>query len=89
MKFAIYGVSRSGKNYLIERLVNYFQERGTALKHINGSEILKELAIKIYEKEFKLLNDEEKDSLRKEFVVRLDAAEKEYGHTSDRLFNLL
>lgn len=80
MKFAIYGVSRSGKNYLIERLVNYFQERGTALKHINGSEILKELAIKIYEKEFKLLNDEEKDSLRKEFVVRLDAAEKEYGH---------
>ena len=44
MKFAVYGVSRSGKNYLIEKLVDYFHERGIPLMHINGSGILKELA---------------------------------------------
>ena len=80
MKFAIYGVSRSGKNYLIEKLVDYFQEHGIPLMHMNGSGILKELANQVYRKEFKLLNDEEKEFLRKEFVVRLDAAEREYGN---------
>ena len=80
MKFAVYGVSRSGKNYLIEKLVDYFHERGIPLMHINGSGILKELANQVYRKEFKLLNDEEKEFLRKEFVVRLDATEQEYGN---------
>ena len=80
MKFAIYGVSRSGKNYLIEQLVDYFQKKDLPLMHINGSGILKELAQQIYAKDFKVLSEAEKDILRKEFVVRLDAAEKEYGN---------
>lgn len=80
MKFAIYGVSRSGKNYLIEPLVDYFQKKDVPLMHINGSGILKELAQQIYAKDFKVLSEAEKDILRKEFVVRLDAAEKEYGN---------
>ena len=80
MKFAIYGVSRSGKNYLIEKLVRFFQEKSVSLVHVNGSGILKELAQEIYKKEFKRLNEEEKDCLRQKFIERLDIAEKEYGN---------
>ncbi len=80
MKFAIYGVSRSGKNYLIEKLVHYFHEKKVSLVHINGSGILKELSQQFYGKEFKLLDEKEKDILRKEFVARLDFAEKEHGN---------
>ena len=61
MKFAIYGVSRSGKNYLIEQLVDYFQKKDVPLMHINGSGILKELAQQIYAKDFKVLSEAEKD----------------------------
>ena len=80
MKFAIYGVSRSGKNYLIEKLVRFFQEKSVSLVHVNGSGILKELAQEIYKKEFKQLNEEEKVCLRQKFIERLDVAEKEYGN---------
>lgn len=80
MKFAIYGVSRSGKNYLIEKLVRFFQEKSVSLVHVNGSGILKELAQEIYKKEFKKLNEEEKGFLRQKFIEQLDVAEKEYGN---------
>lgn len=80
MKIAIYGVSRSGKDYFIKMLVNYFQQKNTSLHHLEGSKFLNRLANEFFKKNFSFLNTEEKDFIRKEFVSKLDSEEKKYGN---------
>lgn len=48
MKFAIYGVSRSGKDYFIENLKEYFFKNGKSLLHIQGSDMLNLFALNKY-----------------------------------------
>ncbi len=48
MKFAIYGVSRSGKDYSIDALVQYFFANGKTLYHVKGSETLNHMALETY-----------------------------------------
>lgn len=79
MKIAIYGVSRAGKNYLIERIVNRFNSGGEARAfHLEGSTTLNDMADKKYRSAFKRLSEEQKDILRKEFVQLLKDVEEEY-----------
>ena len=68
MKFAIYGVSRSGKDYFINALIKYFSERGAKLEHIKGSETLNEFALNDYGLKFKQCDEVQKSALRKRFV---------------------
>lgn len=76
MKVAVYGVSRSGKNYFIQRILKYFQEKNVRLAHVNGSSVLKNLAIKLFGKDFSLLQEKEKVLLRTEFAYRLETEER-------------
>lgn len=78
MKFAIYGVSRSGKDFFITKLVEFFKEKGVFLKHIKGSETLNDLALKKYNNKFKFLNDEQQSLLRKEFVSFVKSQESQF-----------
>ena len=48
MKIAIYGVSRSGKDYLIERVVTHLTTQGISAVHIKGSATLNELSNQEY-----------------------------------------
>ncbi len=76
MTFSIYGVSRSGKDYLIQKLKEFFEINGLTLLHINGSATLNEMAESRYSKRFKFLTDDEKNSLRIAFI--------EYIHEKER-----
>ncbi len=76
MKFAIYGVSRSGKDYFINALIKYFSERGAKLEHIKGSETLNEFALNDYGLKFKQCDEVQKSALRKRFVSHVSKTEK-------------
>ena len=65
MKFAVYGVSRSGKDYFIEKLQLYFSEQGVSLKHIKGSETLNEFAFEKYGVKFKHCDESQKTNFEK------------------------
>lgn len=96
MKIAIYGVSRSGKDYLIEELTEYLVQRNVPLYHVKGSKMLNKISMSKYQKQFKILSETEKDICRKEFISRLSQLESQYknivvdGHYSffDRNMNL-
>jgi len=79
MKIAIYGVSRAGKNYLIERVVKRLntgsQKRAF---HLEGSTTLNILAKKTFDTSFTALAEEEKDRLRREFTKLIWQKEAEY-----------
>lgn len=79
MKIAIYGVSRAGKNYLIERIVKQLnsgdQKRAF---HLEGSTTLNILAKKAHNTSFKMLTEEEKDQLRRTFTELIRQKEAEY-----------
>jgi len=79
MKIAIYGVSRSGKDYLIEKIVNHFN-LNSDLKacHIEGSKTLNCLALDIYSCSFKSLCESKKEMLRVKFTDVVNEKEKEY-----------
>jgi len=79
MKIAIYGVSRSGKDYLIEKIVNHFN-LNSDLKacHIKGSKTLNFLALDIYSCSFKSLCESKKKILRGKFTDVVNEKEKEY-----------
>lgn len=82
MKIAVYGVSRSGKDYFINDLIKAFdtsKEIKSKLYHVNGSTFLKEIAIEMYKKDFKSLSELEKGNVRKEFVNKVTEIEKEKG----------
>lgn len=76
MKIAIYGISRSGKNYFIDKALKYFQERGTKLHYISGSQTLNEMAERNYGKAFQFLSPNEKQLLREDFAKKLNVQEK-------------
>ncbi len=79
MKIAIYGVSRAGKNYLIERIVNRLNSDSIARAfHLEGSTTLNDMADKKYGASFKKLPEEQKSILRKEFVQILKDVEGIY-----------
>lgn len=78
MKAAIYGVSRSGKDYLIEELIEYLAQRKVPLCHVKGSETLNDISVSIFQKRFKILAEAEKDVCRKEFISRLSQLEAQY-----------
>lgn len=80
MKFAIYGVSRSGKDYFIDALVRYFLANGEQLYHVKGSETLNLLALKIYGVKFNQCDDAQKCNLRQQFVERINEIETEHKH---------
>ena len=76
MTFSIYGVSRSGKDYLIQKLKEFFEAKELSLLHINGSATLNEMAESRYSKRFKLLSDDEKNNLRIAFIEYIHKAEE-------------
>ena len=68
MKFAIYGVSRSGKDYFIENLKEYFFKNGKSLLHIQGSDMLNLFALNKYGVKFKDCEESQKITLREQFI---------------------
>lgn len=77
MKIAIYGVSRSGKNYLIKKLI---KQIGKKAYHLEGSVNLNYLALNKYKCQFKELKEAEKDFLRKEFTKLIHQKELLYEY---------
>ena len=81
MKIVLYGVSRSGKNYLIERLAQELNKNGNSgLFHLEGSVTLNEMGQEKYGKKFKHLTETEKDVLRKLFTAVIGEKEKLYNN---------
>ncbi|MEZ8738688.1 hypothetical protein AB6E21_01605 [Photobacterium swingsii] len=79
MKIAIYGVSRSGKDYLIDRVVNHLNLNSDIKAcHIEGSKTLNSIAFETYGRSFKSLCESDKVALRKKFVDIVNQKEKEY-----------
>lgn len=79
MKIAIYGVSRAGKDYLIEKVVAQLNagDQMRAL-HLKGSATLNILAKKSHNTSFKLLTEKEKNQIRKAFTELITQKEAEY-----------
>lgn len=80
MKIAIYGVSRSGKDYFIGELVETFKEYGKLLVHIPGSKTLNEISYQTYGKCFKENSEAEKEQCRKLFIDKINELDKEYDY---------
>lgn len=79
MKIAIYGVSRSGKNYLIENLINRLNaDNHKAAYHLEGSVTLNHLSALEYKLPFKSLNEAKKNKLRGIFTDLIRQKESEY-----------
>lgn len=76
MKISIYGVSRAGKDYLIEKLV----AKAKNLTHIKGSATLKMLSEKNLSKPFSQTSEEEKNLLRTAFIGYAEEIEKASGN---------
>ena len=77
MTFSIYGVSRSGKDYLIQKLKEYFESRGKSLLHVNGSATLNEMATERFSKKFKELTEDEKNELRISLIEYIHKVERD------------
>ncbi|MGB5989601.1 MAG: AAA family ATPase [Marinifilaceae bacterium] len=77
MKIAIYGVSRSGKNFMIEKLV---KQLGNNAFHLNGSLTLNKMAANRFNCSFKELCEREKSYLRKEFTRIIDSKDAQYKY---------
>jgi len=95
MKIVIYGVSRSGKDYLIDKIMNSIEENAF---HLQGSIILNEISENKYDCKFNNLDDKKKELLRKEFTEIVKIKENQYdvifvdGHFSflnDSSFNVV
>lgn len=80
MKIAIYGVSASGKDYLIAQTVEYLASRGCPAAHVRGSETLNEMAQRLYGIRFGELPEDDKEALRSSFPVSLESKELESGN---------
>jgi len=77
MKIAVYGISRSGKDYLIDSLVNLHPD---LFYHVKGSAELRRIASEIYGKAFSELREPEQSAVRKEFISTLSQYEKQYSN---------
>ena len=80
MKIAIYGVSASGKDYLISQAVEYLVSKGCPAVHVRGSETLNEMAQRLHGVRFGELPEDDKDELRSSFPVSLESKELESGN---------
>jgi hydroxymethylpyrimidine pyrophosphatase-like HAD family hydrolase len=81
VKIALYGVSRSGKNYFIEKLIERLKSKGKEqIFHLEGSVYLFKMAQKKFKKHFKLLTENEKSVLRSDFPKTLREKERVYGN---------
>lgn len=78
MKLVVYGVSRSGKDFLIDKACSYLAEQGISLKHIKGSIELNRISLNIYGKSFNRVNDDKKELIRKKFISELKVLEQQY-----------
>ncbi len=79
MKVAIYGVSASGKDFLIEKVVKAFNcENANRAIHLKGSTILKSLAKEHFGQDFKVLSDQEKNTLRALFCNLVSETARTY-----------
>ena len=79
MKVAIYGVSRSGKNYLLEKLVSMLNVNNVKRAcHLEGSTTLNDLAVEQFGKRFAQLCEEQKVILRKSFTKIIHAMEEKF-----------
>lgn len=72
MKIAVYGVSRSGKDYLLERVVAYLKTQGIPAVHIKGSATLNQLSNQKYNIPLKQADEEKRTVLRKHFIDIVD-----------------
>ena len=82
MKIAIYGISRSGKDYFINDFIksyNHSNNVSTTFYHVSGSKLLREIALEEYKKEFDFLSELEKVKVRKKFISKVGDIEKEKG----------
>jgi len=80
MNIQIHGISRSGKNYLIEHLVELFNAKcPKTLLFVNGSGTLKGLSLKHFGIPLSATNEEQKNQLRLAFCPYL----KEIEETTD------
>lgn len=68
MKIAIYGISRSGKDYQISNILAHLENNGISAVHVPGSTKLNELSGQYFNCKFKLLPQDKKCYLREEFV---------------------
>ena len=78
MKIAIYGTSRSGKDYQISHIISHLNENDVSAIHIPGSTKLNELADEIYGSKFKELSDDKKHHLREEFINLISDFDAKY-----------
>ena len=78
MLIATYGVSRSGKDYLIDNTCSYLIQKGIPLKHIKGSQELNSISQQVYGTSFKHLSDGNKILVRKQFISELRLLEQKY-----------
>jgi len=69
LKIAIYGVSRSGKDYLIKHLIKYLSHNSSiSACHIEGSSSLNLLSNERFNCSFKKLSESNKTTIRQEFT---------------------
>jgi hypothetical protein len=77
MKIAVYGISRSGKDYFIAL---YLQHLCTNAIHVKGSSELRALSQSLFDSRFNELEDEQKELVRKLFAQRLDQIESNHDY---------
>jgi len=81
VNIALYGVSRSGKNYLIERLLEKINDKAAkTLFHVNGSGILDKLSNNKFGIPLKSTNEKQKKQLRLMFYDEFDKLGNDYQH---------
>jgi hypothetical protein len=81
MKISLYGVSRSGKNFLIERLLESFNKKeAKTLFHADGSGILERLSNEKYGIPLRETNESQRQQLRIMFYDELSVIENGYKH---------
>jgi phosphoserine phosphatase len=79
MIIAIYGVSRSGKNYLIEQVTNTINKKcPNALFHVNGSETLNSISLDKFGITLKQTSESQKQELRLLFFLELAKLKDNY-----------
>jgi hypothetical protein len=81
MNIALYGISRSGKNYLIERLTDYLNNKvAKTIFHVNGSGILDKLSLKEFGIPLRDTDENKKKQLRPMFYDEFTVEGNDYRH---------
>jgi hypothetical protein len=81
MNIALYGISRSGKNYLIERLTGYLNNKvAKTIFHVNGSGILDKLSLKKFGIPLRDTDENKKKLLRPMFYDEFVRVGNDYRH---------